>query len=78
MAHEAGVGKAVKVVVDELEIGDRGGASVACAILLRGVFVAVTDGERGGGDGFGDAEAAGEVLGEGGLASANVADEFKN
>ena len=78
LAHEAGVFKAVEVVVNKLKIGYRGGASVACAFLLRAPFVAIGDGERGGGDGLGDAEAAGEGTGEGGLAGADVADEFKN
>ena len=64
--------------MNELKITDRGGTSVACAFLLRAPFVAVADGEGGGGDGSFDAEAFGESAGEGGFAGADVADELKN
>ena len=39
VTHEAWVGEAVEIVVDEFVFSDRGGFSVGCAILTRAPFV---------------------------------------
>ena len=66
--HNAGVGQAIEVVVDEF----------AGLTVGTGEIVALGDGEARAGDRLSHTQASGKTAGEGGFAGANITHQLKN